>query len=282
MYENVLKDNPNNLMEGKMLYMNLDNNNDKKIELDKNIDNVSYKEQCVEKDNCEEKFSYTSIRNELNSLVDEKYKKFHSSLCPNNNNILGVRIPKLRKIAKDISKGDWRKFLEENKNEYYEETMLEGFVIGYAKMELEERFRLLTTFVPKIDNWAVCDCSCSTFKFVQKNKKEMWEFIKTYLNSSKEFELRFAIIIILDYYLTDEYIDEVFKIFDNVKKEDYYVKMAIAWTLQVAYVKYKEKTIKYLENNKLDDFTYNKAIQKMIESYRISKEEKDFLRKMKR
>ncbi len=222
------------------------------------------------------------IRKVLFELQDKKYKEFHSGLCPNNDNIIGVRIPDLRKLAKEISKEDWRKFLDENKNEYYEETMLEGFVIGYAKMDLEERFKLLTIFVPKIDNWAVCDCSCSTFKFIQKNKKEMWEFIKMYLNSNEEFELRFAIIIILDYYLTDEYIDDVFRIFDKVKKEDYYVKMAIAWTLQVAYVKYKEKTIKYLENNKLDDFTYNKAIQKMIESYRISKEEKEFLRKMKR
>lgn len=222
------------------------------------------------------------IRKILFELQDKKYKEFHSGLCPNNENIIGVRIPALRKLAKEISKEDWRKFLNENKNEYYEETMLEGFVIGYAKMELEERFNLLTTFVPKIDNWAVCDCTCSTFKFVQKNEKEMWEFIKTYLNSSKEFELRFAIIIILDYYLTDEYVDEVFRIFDKVKKEDYYVKMAIAWTLQVAYVKYREKTIKYLENNKLDDFTYNKAIQKMIESYRISEEDKVRLKEMKR
>lgn len=259
--------------------MNLDK--DKKIELDKNMNNESHQMKYVN-NNCNTRFSYTFIRNELNSLVDEKYRKFHSSLCPNSDNILGVRIPNLRKIAKEISKGDWRKFLEENKNEYYEETMLEGFVIGYSKMELEERFKLLSKFIPKIDNWAVCDCSCSTFKFVQRNKNEMWEFIKTYLNSGKEFELRFAIIIILDYYLIDEYIDEVFSIFDRVKKEEYYVKMAIAWTLQVAYVKYKEKTIKYLENNKLDNFTYNKAIQKMIESYRISKEDKERLRKMKR
>ncbi len=222
------------------------------------------------------------IRENLFNLADEKYKEFHSGLCPNNDNIIGVRIPKLRALAKEISKGDWRKFLEENKNEYYEETMLEGFVIGYAQMNFEIRMEYLSKFIPKIDNWAVCDCSCSTFKFVRENKKEMWEFIKTYLNSSKEFELRFAIIIILDYYLTDEYINEVFSIFDRVKKEDYYVKMAIAWTLQVAYVKYKERTMKYLKNNKLDDFTYNKAIQKMIESYRISKEEKDILRKMKR
>ncbi len=261
--------------------MKLDNN-DEKIELEKNINDASCQKKCVKKGDCEGKFTSTFIRNELNSLADEEYKKFHSGLCPNNDNILGVRIPDLRKIAKEISKGDWRSFLKENKNEYYEETMLEGFIIGYSKMKLEERFELLSKFIPKIDNWAVCDCSCSTFKFVQKNKKEMWEFIKTYLKSSKEFELRFAIIIILDYYLTDEYIDDVFEIFDNVKKEEYYVKMAIAWTLQVAYVKYKEKTIKYLQNNQLDDFTYNKAIQKMIESNRVSKEEKDELKKMKR
>lgn len=261
--------------------MKLDNN-DEKIELEKNINDASCQKKCIKKDNCEGKFTSTFIRNELNSLADEEYKKFHSGLCPNNDNILGVRIPNLRKIAKEISKGDWGYFLKENKSEYYEEIMLEGFVIGYAKMEIEERLELLSKFIPKIDNWAVCDCSCSTFKFVQKNKKEMWKFIKTYLKSSKEFELRFAIIIILDYYLTDEYIDDVFEIFDNVKKEEYYVKMAIAWTLQVAYVKYKEKTIKYLQNNQLNDFTYNKAIQKMIESNRVSKEEKESLRKMKR
>lgn len=222
------------------------------------------------------------IREKLLGLADTEYKEFHSGLCPNNDNILGVRIPILRKIAKEISKGNWRKFLDENKNEYYEETMLEGFVIGYAKMEIEERLALLCKFIPKIDNWAVCDCSCSTFKFVLKNQEKMWNFIQKYIKSSKEFELRFAIIIILDYYLTDEYIDEVFNIFDKVKKEEYYVKMAIAWTLQVAYVKYKERTIKYLQNNKLDDFTYNKAIQKMIESSRVSKEEKEKLRKIKR
>ena len=235
-------------------------NNDKKVKLEKEINNESGEMEYIKIANYELESSSSFIRSKLKNLADEKYKKFHSGLCPNNNNILGVRIPKLRNLAKEISKGDWRKFLEENKNEYYEETMLEGFVIGYAKMELEERFKLLTTFVPKIDNWAVCDCSCSTFKFVQKNKKEMWEFIKIYLNSSKEFELRFAVIIILDYYL----------------------KMAIAWTLQVAYVKYKEKTIKYLENNKLDNFTHNKAIQKMMESYRIDKKEKEILRSMKR
>ena len=223
-----------------------------------------------------------NIREELFKLSDEKYKKFHSSLCPGTDNIIGVRIPKLRILAKEISKGNFREFLKENENKYYEETMLEGFVIGYAKMELNEKLEYISKFVPKIDNWAICDCTCSTFKFINKNKQEIWKFIQKYLKSNKEFEVRFGVIIMLDYFLTEDYFDDVIKKLDKIKQSDYYVKMAIAWTLQVAYVKNKEKTIKYLKNNNLDDFTYNKAIQKMIESNRISKEEKDSLRKMKR
>lgn len=223
-----------------------------------------------------------NIREELFKLSDEKYKKFHSSLCPGTDNIIGVRIPKLRILAKEISKGNFREFLKENENKYYEETMLEGFVIGYAKMELNEKLEYISKFVPKIDNWAICDCTCSTFKFINKNKQEMWKFIQKYLKSNKEFEVRFGVIIMMDYFLTDDYFDDVIKKLDKIKQNDYYVKMAIAWTLQVAYVKNKEKIMNYLNNNNLDKFTYNKAIQKMIESNQISKEEKNCLRKMKR
>lgn len=223
-----------------------------------------------------------NIREELFSLADEKYKEFHSGLCPDNDNIIGVRVPKLRNLAKEIAKGDWQSFLADNKNEYYEETMLEGFVIGYAKMNLTERLEWISKFVPKIDNWAVCDCCCSTFKFIEKNKEVVWNFIQKYLNSNKEFEARFGIIILLDYYLTEDYIEHVIKILDQIKQKDYYVRMAIAWTLQVSYVKDKQRIMRYLEKSNLDDFTYNKAIQKMIESNRISKEEKEVLRKLKR
>lgn len=223
-----------------------------------------------------------NIREELFNLSDENYKKFHSSLCPGTSNIIGIRVPILRNLAKEISKGDFRKFLEENENKYYEETLLEGFVIGYAKMELDERLEYISKFVPKIDNWAICDCTCSTFKFINKNKQEMWKFIQKYLKSNKEFEVRFGVIIMMDYFLTDDYFDRVIKKLDKIKQNDYYVKMAIAWTLQVAYVKNKEKIMNYLNNNNLDKFTYNKAIQKMIESNQISKEEKNCLRKMKR
>ena len=222
-----------------------------------------------------------NIREELFELADLKYKKFHSSLCPNNDNIIGVRVPILRSLAKEIAKDDFRKFIKENKNEYYEEILLEGLIIGYAKMDITERLKYVSKFVPKIDNWGVCDCSCSSFKFAKKNQEEVWKFLQKYIKSDKEFEVRFAIIMMMNYYLNDDYFDKVISTLNKIEQNDYYVKMAIAWTLQVAYVKNKEKTVKFLKNNNLDKFTFNKAIQKMLESNRISKEEKDCLRKMK-
>lgn len=223
-----------------------------------------------------------SIQKILFDLSDESCKKTQEKTCPNTKNIIGVRIPKLRNLAKEIAKGDYKNFLDNNSNDYFEEIMLEGFVIGYAKIELEERLKLVSRFVPKIDNWAVCDCCCSSFKFVEKNREEVWKFIQKYVKSNKEFERRFAVIIMLDYYLTDAYIDEVFKIFDKIKKDDYYVQMGIAWAVAEGYIKQKEKTKNYLKTNELDKFTYNKAIQKMTESFRVSEEEKIELRKMKR
>lgn len=222
------------------------------------------------------------IRKELKELADERYKEFHSGLCPGTDNILGVRVPILRDYAKQLTKQDWRTILKQLGNAYYEEIMLEGMLIGLANMELEERLQYLSNFIPKIDNWAVCDVVCAGLKFTKKHQEEMWEFIQKYLQSDQEFELRFGIVMLLDFYITDTYIDSVITILDGIKHEGYYVKMAIAWTLSVAYIKYPKQTMTYLKNNTLDDFTYNKALQKILESYRVTKEEKEIIRKMKR
>lgn len=222
------------------------------------------------------------IRKKIFELADNKYKEFHSRLCPNTNNIVGVRVPILRNYAKEIAKGDFRKYLREIQDEYYEEIMLQGMVIGLAKMECEERLNYITKFVPKIDNWAVCDVTCAGLKFTKKNLDAVWDFIQIYFNSNKEFELRFGIVMLLDFYITDEYIDKVIQILDGIKHEGYYVKMAIAWTISVAYVKFPNKIMNYLKDNNLDDFTYNKALQKIIESYRVTEEDKKSIRKMKR
>lgn len=222
------------------------------------------------------------IIKELFNLADKQYKEFHSGLCPNTDNIIGVRIPKLREIAKEIAKQNPEEFLSEIDDTYYETVMLYGMVIGYIKVSLEERMRYLDVFVPKINNWAICDCCTSTYKFTNKNKEKMWEYIQKYLNTNNEFEIRFSVIMMLDYYLTDEYIDRVFEKINNIHHEGYYVKMAVAWLISVAFVKYEEKTRGFLSNNNLDNFTYNKALQKIIESNRVTKETKDEIRKMKK
>lgn len=223
-----------------------------------------------------------TIREQLFEMQDKEYQKFHSGLCPNVNNIIGVRIPMLRKMAKQIAKESPEKFLNDTKIEYYEEKMLYGFVIGYQKAPLEEKLAYVDKFVPMIDNWAVCDCSCSTLKFVLKEPEAVWNYLQKYIMSDKEFELRFAIIMLMDYYLTSQYVDKVLKIYDQIKHEGYYVKMAVAWAISVCYVKFPQKTMQFLKHNHLDNFTYNKALQKMIESYRIEKEVKQDLRNMKR
>ena len=160
--------------------------------------------------------------------------------------------------------------------------MVYGLVIGYMKEDFETRLKYLDRFVPTIDNWAVCDCCCSTYKFTNKNLKEMFEYIQKYIVSKNEFEVRFACIILMDYYLVDEYIDTVFEIFNGIKLEKYYVQMGIAWAISEAFIKYEEKTRKFLKNNSLDKFTYNKALQKIIESNRVSKDVKAEMRGMKR
>lgn len=154
-------------------------------------------------------------------------------------------------------------------------------IIGLAKMELEKRLEQLEKFIPKIDNWAACDIICGGLKFTKKNQAEVFEFLQKYLQSSKEFEIRFGVVMLLNYYVTEEYRDKILKIIEEIKQEGYYVKMAVAWLISMLYIKFPKKTMTYLNHNTLDRFTYNKALQKIIESDRVPKEEKEKIKKMK-
>ena len=227
---------------------------------------------------------YKKIRTDLLGLQDKKYQQFHSSLCPGTDNIIGVRTPILRNYAKKLSKQEnIKEYIFFNKTVYYEEVMLQGMLIGFIRnTDIKEVLSIIKNFVPKIDNWAVCDIFCSGLKIVNKNKETVWNFIQKYLKSKKEFELRFAIVMMLDYFICEKYIDRVLTILDNIKHEAYYVKMAVAWTISVAFVKFKDKTMKYFKKNNLDDWTYNKALQKICESLRVSKETKKIIKAMKR
>ena len=224
------------------------------------------------------------IKQELKGLADTEFREFQKGLCPETKNILGVRVPVLREFAKKLAKVyDIQAILENIDDEHFEEIMLQGMLIGLEKNKnMKKILKDIEDFVPKIDNWAVCDTFCSGLKITKKNQEEMWKFLQRYLISDKEFEVRFAVVMILDYYITEAYLDKIFEIFDSIKLEKYYVQMAVAWAISICLIKYYEKTIQYLKQAKIDKFTYNKALQKGIESYRLTDEQKNILRKMKK
>ncbi len=216
------------------------------------------------------------------ALAEEEYRQFSSTLTPGCKNILGVRLPKLRIMAKTIAKGDWRSYLAEAGADTFEEAMLKGMVIGYIKADLEEILTLTEEFIPLIDNWAVCDSFCSGLKITKKHKAQVWDFLKPYLESDKEYEIRFAVVMLLNYYVDPEYASMAFTYFDQIKHQGYYVKMAVAWAISIYFIKLPELTLHYLKENQLEEFTYHKALQKITESLRVDPETKDLIRQMRR
>lgn len=224
----------------------------------------------------------TDIKEQLSLLAEPAYRDFSSSLLPGTEHILGVRLPALRKMARKLAKENWLENLARCTQDSFEEIMLQGFIIGYAKAPLPEILEQTAAFLPKINNWSVCDSFCITLKAAGENPAEFWDFLQPCLQSGEEFTVRFAIVMLLDYYITPEYIDRLFPIFDGISHEGYYVKMAAAWAVSMCYVRFPEKTESYLNSCCLDDFTYNKSLQKITESLSVDKETKKRIRAMKR
>lgn len=222
------------------------------------------------------------IRKTLEEMAEPDFRDFEAKLLPGVKNIIGVRLPVLRKIGYKIAQEDFRAYVMSASDKTFEEIMLQGMVIGYAKTGIEEKLQMIANFIPKIDNWSVCDSFCSGLKMAKVYRQEFWEFINIYLSSFREYELRFGIVMIINYYIDEIYIKDVLKILDNIKNECYYVKMAAAWAVSICYVKFQKITSVYLDNSNLDDFTYNKSLQKIIESRAVDKNDKEAIRKMKR
>lgn len=222
------------------------------------------------------------IKQQLVVLAEDEYRLFSSSLLPNIDNVLGVRLPLLRKIARQLSQENWREYLQTAREGSFEETMLQGMVIGCVKCSAEERLLHIQNFVPKIDNWSVCDSFCVGLKFTKEHQGQVWNFLQPYFVSEQEFEIRFAVVMLLFYYIEETYIGEVLNILDAVQHDGYYAKMAVAWAISICYVQFPERTMSYLKNNRLDDLTYNKTLQKISESLKVDKETKKQIRAMKR
>ncbi len=224
------------------------------------------------------KDNYHLFKEELYKLQDLKYRDFHSKLLPNNINLIGIRIPLLREISKNISKCDYNSFLENVKKDTYEEIMIHGLVIGYIKEPFDSIIKYLDEFLPLIDNWAINDTVVSNLKVFKNNLDLGFKLISKYLKGTTYY-VRFGLVLLLDYYINDEYIDRVLKISFNLKSDEYYIKMANSWLISSCYIKYKDKTTNYLKNSKLDKFTHNMSIRKICDSYRVSKREKDNIKK---
>ena len=224
---------------------------------------------------------YPDFLRELRSLAEEPYAQFQRRLVPGEK-ILGVRMPKLRALAKQIAKGDWRRFLADARDDTLEETMVQSLVIGGAGMEYREALARAAEFVPKIKSWAACDVCASSFRFLKQNPERSFAFLEKCLAGGSEFSVRFAVTLMAAFFMNDGYLARLFAAFDRAPCGGYYAKMAVAWAVSSCFVKYPERTAAYLRRCRLDDWTYNKSLQKIVESRRVDRRTKETIRSMKR
>ena len=211
------------------------------------------------------------------SLQDIKYKEFNISLVLNYKyEMIGVRVPIMRDIAKQIGKTDIKEFLEYAKDRYYEEVMLQGLVISFIKDE-SQFYEYFQKYIDKIDNWAICDSFCSSIKIVRKYEEKYFkEAIKMALNK-EEFISRVGLIMILNHFISQRNLKTILEILNKISSDKFYINMAEAWLLCEAYIKFPKEIKEYLKENKLNKFTQNKAISKIHDSYRVKREEKELL-----
>lgn len=217
----------------------------------------------------------------LKTLADEKYQKFHSSLIPGGN-VIGIRAPVLKETAKKIAKGNYKEFLALPCGDTNDERTIYGLVIGYAIKDYGEFTEYINNFVPLINSWAICDGCTAAFKIIKKHRAQFKPVVEEYLKSDKEYTLRFAAVILLNYYVDEEYIDFTLSCLKEIKSDKYYTNMAVAWAISVCYIKFRDKTLNLLSEKSLDSFVQNKSIQKIRESFRVSDEDKDMLKKYKK
>lgn len=221
------------------------------------------------------------LRERLLDLEDAGYREFHLKTCSQAQHVIGVRMPEQRKLAKEITKGDFWQFLDEIQPHYYEEVLITGIVIASAPMALAERLDYVAWFIPHINNWAICDCFCASFKPKPEDLPRLWDFIIEIGQDDAEYAQRFMLVMMLDHFLLPEYLPRIFQIIDSIKSDLYYVNMATAWLVAEAFTKFRDKTLDYLRSDQLSTFTHNKAIQKARESRRITSEDKATLAALK-
>ena len=221
------------------------------------------------------------IEEELFKLQDKVYRDFQIKLIPtvDEKTVIGIRTPKLRVLAKRLVKeNNYIDFLNELPHKYFDENQLHVFIISEIK-DFDMCIKYINEFLPYIDNWATCDQTSP--KVFGKYPDELLKYIKGWIKSGKTYTIRFGVCCLMQYYLNDSFKVEYLDLVSNIKSDEYYVNMMIAWFFATALAKQYSATIKYIELKKLSPWVHNKSIQKAIESLRISKEQKEYLKSLK-
>ena len=223
----------------------------------------------------------TDLHKKLYSLQDLKYRDMQIKIIPtvNPDSIIGVRTPELKKMAKDILKaGDHKDFLGELPHKYFEENQLHAFILSGIK-DLNECMEELERFLPYVDNWATCDQMSP--KIFKRYKEELLTHIKEWITSDKTYTIRFGVGMLMEHFLDEDYDPQYPEMVAKIRSEEYYVNMMIAWYFATALAKQYESILPFIERKRLDDWTHNKAIQKSVESRRITEEQKTCLKSLK-
>lgn len=222
-----------------------------------------------------------TVYERLSACRDEEYRDFQSKLVPNipKETVLGVRTPDMRKIAKEI-KGteDAEAFLSQLPHEYYEENLVHFFLIAEIR-DFDECVKAVETFLPYVDCWPVCDQSSP--KVFARNHERLLPFIKKWIGSEHVYTARFGIRMLMNEFLGEDFRPEYLEWVAAVKGEDYYVKMMVAWYFATALAKRYDESVVYVEERRLEPWTHKKAIQKALESYRVSDEHKEYLKTLR-
>jgi hypothetical protein len=225
----------------------------------------------------------------LKALGDEKYRKFNEGLIPGKENATyGVRIPALRAAGRELCRGDWRAFLDfapVQSSTVHEIVTLCGIVTAAAKCPEDERMARTAAFIPRVDNWAANDITCATYRIPAASRAAWLDFLRPYTVCGTEFGERFALVLLMDQFARGDTLDEVLDACLRARCPGYYTRMAVAWTLCTAFCHDRDRTLAFLQDARgasLDAWTFNKAIQKCRESYRVSDADKALLLSMKR
>lgn len=224
----------------------------------------------------------TTIRERLFALRDEGYARFQSALIPNipRETVIGVRMPMMRKLARKIAgTEETRAFLAELPHAYYDENMLHSVLLSQMT-DYSASMEAVEAFLPYIDNWAVCDCLSP--KAFAGHKPELLENVRKWARSERVYTCRFGLEMLMTHFLDGDFRPEYLELPAGVKLEDYYARMMVAWFFATALAKQWDAAVVYLEQNRLEPWTHNKTIQKARESYRISAEQKEYLKMLKR